>query len=131
MSKILSFILCLVALNLWAQTDSSLGKIYRIDMNQKPTENKYPEQRHPTSDLILRILNINADHLPILIEYYEDAETIQMAKELTEELTYRKMKVAVQAADTTEIMSNPGKNNFTYRITDSLFIITAHPRNKL
>lgn len=132
MNKLLAFILCIAAITVWAQTDSTPSKVYRIDMHQKAPINNNPEQRHPTSDLILKILNINSERLPVIIEYYNDAETIQLAGELKDELTYQHLAVSLlQAADTTQPLDNKRNNNFRYRITDSSFIITTFPKNRL
>jgi hypothetical protein len=88
-------------------------------------------QRHPTVDVVQQLANLNETNLPFLIEYYNDRETKMMATELRDVLLQYGLPVRdMQVADTTQLIPNARHNNFTYRVTDSLFIITAHPRKK-
>lgn len=88
-------------------------------------------QRHPTVDAVQQLANLNEENLPFLIEYHNDRETKILATELRDILLQYGLTVReLQLADTTQVVPNARHNNFTYRVTDSLFIITTHARKK-
>ncbi|MBS1771908.1 MAG: hypothetical protein JST82_03550 [Bacteroidetes bacterium] len=87
------------------------------------------EQRHVKTDAVLTLLNINKESLPVIMTYYDNAETKTMAKELTDALTKEgitiKSSTAYQTLDEGE---NPKHYNFTYNLSDTALFIKAYPK---
>lgn len=91
--------------------------------------NKAAKQRYVSSDIILGIKNINVEQQPIAILYYDNAETIHLAKELQSELQYAKMKVSSMTAyKAMTADENPKHYNFSYEVTDTAFVVKVYPQ---
>lgn len=114
----------LIAAYCFAQTMDSSNEIIIAPAN---AIKKTVAQRHPSSDLVLRILNYNRDKKPVLIEYKEDKETSLYVKELNESLAETGLKVSVQVQQVPLPTQTGRYNNCTYEITDTVFMVRAYP----
>lgn len=88
------------------------------------------QQRRVSSDMILKIDNLNQDKKKIVIRYHDDLETLNLAVELHYILSKKKYTLAPMEPFTgKEKGEAPPRSSVSYKIEDSVFVITAFARN--
>ncbi|WP_276133690.1 hypothetical protein [Polluticoccus soli] len=88
-------------------------------------------QRHVSSDMILKIDNMNQDKKKVVIQYHDDPETKNLATELKNMLAKKKYTVApLEPFKGKEKGEATERSNVLYKVEASQFVITAFAQNK-
>jgi hypothetical protein len=90
-----------------------------------------PHQRRVSSDMVLKIDNLNQERKKIVIQYHDDTETKNLAIELHYLLSKKKYPLAPMEPFTgKEKGEAPERSSVTYKVEDSAFVITAFANNQ-
>lgn len=89
------------------------------------------KQRHVSSDMILKIDNLNQDKKKVVIQYHNDPETKNLATELKDILSKKKYTIAsLEPFTGKEKGEATERSNILYKVEESAFVITAFAQKK-
>lgn len=92
---------------------------------------KEAQQRRVSSDMILKIDNLNPEKKKVVIRYHDDPETLNLAVELHYLLERKKYTLAPMERFTgKENGEATERSNVIYKVEDTAFVITAFAQNK-